>query len=152
MSYFVRPIRRKPRIPAYMRGPLFNCKRELPLDILFAEPTMPDCDFLKLIHKVQNEIYNCPQMFDGLHLEDDPGLHFEHRAYEYCRHRQFVFEILTNNEGFTLEFFHKEVPGKIVTFMGAFNAQGIDLQFVRIFAEKIFNFKKIIDLRRTEKR
>jgi hypothetical protein len=148
MAYFTQPIKRKPRIPAYMRQPLFSCKRELPPELLFYEPSILNTPLVKLIHKVQNEIFNCPHILDGLHLEDDVEAHFIHRAYAYCRHRLFCFDIVANAEGFILEFYHKEIPGKIQTFMGAFNSEGISPEYIRSFAEKIFNFKKIIALRK----
>ncbi len=152
MSYFVKSYKRKPRVPAYMRQPLFNIKRELPNALLFNEPSMPDSVMLKLIHQVQNEIFNSPHLLDGLHLENDAETHFVHRAYAYCLHRMFCFDILANINGFTLEFYHKEVPGKIVVFMGAFNSEGISPEFIRTFADKIFNFRKIIQLRKGERR
>lgn len=152
MAYFVKP--RKPRTPSYMKKPLFCVTRELPQALLFTDPNMPDSPLLKLIHQVQNEIYNCTKLFNSLLLlnEEEIQQHFLHRAYEYCRQRKFKFEILANADGFTLEFSHHEVPGKIVVFMGSFDSKGISPDFIRLFAEKIFHLKEIISLRRKEKR
>lgn len=150
MSYFVKPPR-KPRTPSYLKKPLFHCPRNLPHHLLFNEPEMPDSPLLKLIHQVQNEIYNCPKIFNTMLLEEDLEHHFLHRAYEYCRARKFKFDIIANASGFTLEFSHEEVSGKIVVFIGTFESKGITPDFISLFADKIFRLKEIIALRLREK-
>lgn len=151
MAYFVKPPR-KQRTPSYMKKPSFPCSRSLPQNILFSEPSMPDSPLLKLIHQVQNEIYNCTKIFNTMLIENDYEHHFLHRSYEYCRARKFKFEILANADGFTLELSHEEVSGKIVVFMGTFDSKGISPDFIRIFAERIFKIKEIVHLRRRERR
>lgn len=153
MAYFVKPVRRQ-RTPSYMKKPPFVVSRSLPHSLLFTDPGMPDSPLLNLIHQVQNEIYNCNKLFSSLLLLNEQEIqdHFLHRAYEYCRQRKFKFEILANADGFTLEFSHREVPGKIVVFMGAFDSKGISPDFIRLFAEKIFKLKEIVQLRRKEHR
>lgn len=153
MAYFVKPVRRA-RIPSHLKKPTFAVTRDLPKYLLFTDPNMPDSPLLKLIHQVQNEIYNCTKLFSSLLLmnENEIEHHFLHRAYEYCRSRKFKFDILANVDGFTLEFSHHEVPGKIVVFMGTFDSKGISPDFIRLFAEKIFHLKEIVSLRRKEKR
>ena len=141
------------RCPVFkLRTPAFPCRRKLPQELLFDEPTMPESDLLALIHQVQNEIYNCPKLFDTLLLETNIESHLVHRAYEYCKRRRFKFEIMADDAGFTLEFYHIDTPGKIRAFAGKFDGHGLSPDFIRQFAEKIFKIREIIKLRRKEKR
>jgi hypothetical protein len=153
MKYTHKPyqVTRKPRIPHYMRKPSFDCTKKLPIELLFDGSLIPAGPLLNFIHQVQNELYNCSQIIDDGCPEDEKDAHYIHRAFEYARHRKFCFDIIANAEGFALEFYHKELPGKIVVPMGVFNDQGLDPEFIRTYAEHVFKIVEIMKLKKKER-
>lgn len=154
MSITHRPYKttvRKPRIPHYMRKPSFDCSKRLPDNLLFNGSLIPAGPLLDFIHQVQHELYNCSQIIDEGCPEHEKDSHYIHRAFEYARHRKFCFEIIANAEGFALEFYHKELPGKIITSMGPFTEQGLDPEFTKTYAEKIFNIVAIMNLKKEDR-